>query len=106
METTHYQFSFATHIPMREIAQTLALAVYAVESIHGKPAMRMESGLQIDRETGNCTISAETYVGEDLARAFAGFLNLTVGEKAYSVRRESHSTKQRGGILAFFQGII
>ncbi len=107
METTYYEFSFAGHVPMRRVSQTLMVAVHAIESIHGKPAMRMESGLKIDPETGACTMSADSYVGEDLARAFAGFLNVTIGETAYQVTRGSRAPKRRaGGILAFLQGII
>jgi hypothetical protein len=87
-ESFHYRF--AESVPEQELEETLMLAVLAVESLHGRSRVRMESRFNLDKAGRTCVIDASTDVGRDLARIFTGYSVREYGER--SVRIELSQT--------------
>lgn len=79
MTRTVYKFTFEDSVTMDGVEMILALSTIPVESIHGESAMTLDGRFSINKRRRNCLIDAESELGSDLARVFAGFLNLQAG---------------------------
>lgn len=82
-----YKFSFKDHIPLKEIEESLLLAVLATECLQGRSRVRMEASFRLDKELRQCVIDAGTEVGSNIARIFTGFLAREFGEESFKVGR-------------------
>lgn len=80
-----YLFSFPSAADMAEVEETLLMSVIAAEAIHGRARVRLEARFTASSESRTCTINADAQVGQDVARIFTEFLNLQVGEDAFTV---------------------
>ncbi len=90
MET--YKYRFEQSVPAQEMEDTFMLALLAVESLHGRSRVRMESRFNVDKKNRACSIDAATKVGCDLASIFTGFATKEYGEHAVMIDRESISS--------------
>lgn len=79
MTRTVHKFTFEPEIPMGEIRNGLLLSTIAVEAIYGESAMMIEGKFSINMREWTCVIDAETQLGSDLAKVFAGFMNMYSG---------------------------
>ena len=79
MIRTAYRFSFEPEVSMVDVEKALALSTVAVESIHGEQAMMIDGKFTVLKRARICLIDAETQLGCDLARVFAGFLSTSSG---------------------------
>lgn len=85
--TPVYKYSIDSKVPIRDVEESLLLAVLAVECLHGRSKVRLDASFKLDPKTYTCTVNASTEVGCAIARIFTGFLNHEFGELAYKVER-------------------
>jgi hypothetical protein len=87
MRSEIYRYTFATEAPLEEIAASLLLALFAVESLHGQAQTRLDAAHYLDAQSRACVIDAATAVGRDLNRIFTGFLAREFGAGSFHVER-------------------
>ena len=81
------RYSFDASVPDAEIENTLALAVFAAEGLHGQSRVRLEATYCFDPEKHACVIDTGSDVGRDICRMFTGFAIREFGESAFTVCR-------------------
>jgi hypothetical protein len=91
-----YRYSFSEHVPMQDVEDALMLALLAVRCLHGQAAVRLDARFSLDKDSGTCTIDAETPVGSDLARIFTGFVTRGFGSCSFDVEAREERTGRRG----------
>ncbi len=84
-----YRYSFSSGVSLREVEESLLLAVLATESLHGRSLVRLDASFCLDDKKQSCVVDAGTEVGRDIARIFTGFLTREFGEDAFTVERKS-----------------
>lgn len=85
MNRDRYRFTFRGDTSMKEIRDTLYLAVMAVEALYGTSGVRLEAGFEIDDDC--CYVNANTPAGQALARIIEGLLGRQLGDGCFSVDR-------------------
>jgi hypothetical protein len=76
---TVYRFTFDDRVAIEDVKRVLALSTIPVESLHGESAMLVDGRFSVNKRRRTCLIDAESQVGSDLAKVFAGFLNARAG---------------------------
>jgi hypothetical protein len=87
MSVDLYRYSFPSTVPFLEVEDTLLLAIWGSESLHGEASVRLEPCHRIDRVRRHCVIDAGTTVGRDLNRLFVGYITREFGTRAFNVER-------------------
>jgi hypothetical protein len=82
-----YKYQFREGVSLRDIEETLLLAVLAAESLHGQCCVRLDAGYCIENAKRVCVVDAGTQVGRTLNRIFAGFITREFGADAFQVER-------------------
>ena len=101
MIRTVYKFTFDDSVAMDDIERVLVLSAIPVESIHGESAMLVDGRFAVNKRRRTCLIDAESQLGNDLARVFTGFLNMSAGG---SLRVDFEETGERLGDLLDLYG--
>lgn len=70
---------------MRELEDSLLLAVLACEALHGEASVRLGTTYEFDASHRSCQVSADTEAGRDLNRIFTGFLTREFGPDSFRV---------------------
>ena len=91
-----YRYRFAEKVPVRDLEETLVLALMAVESLHGPAQLRMDGRYRFDEERRMCEIDTATQVGADLAKIFTGYATREFGNGAVAIETET-TTGQGAG---------
>ncbi|MCZ2341119.1 MAG: hypothetical protein LC104_04895 [Bacteroidales bacterium] len=87
-----YRYSFAPHVPFKEVERTLLIAIWGAEGLHGESRVRLEAGHYFEREKRAGVIDASTPVGRDINRLFVGCICREFGERSFRVERiHAHS---------------
>ena len=87
MNRVLYRYNFDSKVPIRDIEESLLLAVLAAESLHGRSLVRLDASFYLDSHKRSCVVDAATEVGRAIARIFTGFLTREFGEEAFKVER-------------------
>ena len=82
-----YRYNFDSKVPIRDVEESLLLAVLAAESLHGRSLVRLDASFCLDSHKRSCVVDAATEVGRAIARIFTGFLTREFGEEAFKVER-------------------
>lgn len=82
-----YRYNFDSKVPIRDVEESLLLAVLAAESLHGRSLVRLDASFCLDSHKHSCVVDAATDVGRAIARIFTGFLTREFGEEAFKVER-------------------
>ena len=77
-----YKYRFDESVPAQELEDTFMLAMLAVESLHGRSRVRMESRFNLDKARRTCVIDASTDVG---------FATKEYGERSVLIERTQPS---------------
>jgi hypothetical protein len=86
MSHPHYHYRIKGGLPIEIVGELLFLAALAVESLHGRSALRMDGVFRLHKARRTCLINASTPVGRDIARVFTGLLTRLIGERSFKVR--------------------
>jgi hypothetical protein len=87
MTEGHFQFEFSKSADMAKVEYALLMAVVAAEGIHGRSRVSLEADFNTNQAVRTCVVNANNQVGVDIAKVFAEFLNLEVGQDAYRIIR-------------------
>jgi len=82
-----YRYNFDSKVPIRDVEESLLLAVLATECLHGRALVRLDASFCLDSKKRSCVVDAATDVGRAIARIFTGFLSREFGEEAFKVER-------------------
>ena len=82
-----YRYNFDSKVPIRDVEESLLLAVLAAESLHGRSLVRLDASFCLDSHKRSCIVDAATEVGRAIARIFTGFLTREFGEESFKVER-------------------
>ena len=82
-----YRYNFNSNVPLRDVEESLLLAVLATESLHGRSLVRLDASFCLDAGKRSCVVDAATDVGRAIASIFTGFLSREFGEEAFKVER-------------------
>jgi len=95
-----YRYQFTEGVSLRDIEETLLLAVLAAESLHGQCCVRLDAGYCIENAKRVCVVDAGTQVGRTLNRIFAGFITREFGGDAFQVERIEGASKPQQAEVA------
>ncbi len=84
---TLYRYSFRPTVDLDEVEDSLLLAVFAAEGVHGHSQVRMDGEFLLDEAKRACVVDATTPAGETIAKVFTTFLGREFGEDAFTVER-------------------
>jgi len=95
-----YRYQFREGVPLRDIEETLLLAVLAAESLHGESRVRLDAAYCIEDGKRACVIDAGTDVGRDISKIFTGLVSREFGEDAFQVERIEGAPKPQRAEVA------
>ena len=87
MNRSVYRYEFSDDVSLEMVEEALLLSVVAVESLHGRSALRLCTSFYLDKKHRACVIERDTVVGQHIARVFTGYLTQEIGEEAFRVTR-------------------
>jgi hypothetical protein len=82
-----YRYTFDAKTPLSEVRDSLLLAVFSAEGLHGRVKVRLDSAFEIDEKRRTCDVDAATPVGQSIVQIFTGLLVREFGDDAFSVER-------------------
>jgi hypothetical protein len=95
-----YRYRFTHSVSLRDVEETLFLAVLAAESLNGQSRVRMDAAYCMDEAQQACVIDASTKVGRDIGRIFTGFAIREFGEDSFQVARIESAPKPQQAEVA------
>lgn len=90
-----YRFTFAKHVEREDVQAAIVLALFGVESLHGRARIRLDAAHLFDASQMTCVVDASNQVGVDLSRLFAGFLLREIGDDGFRVERIEKDSKSK-----------
>ncbi|MBI3184643.1 MAG: hypothetical protein HYZ28_21105 [Myxococcales bacterium] len=90
-----YRYTFDEKTPQAEVRDSLFLAVFCAEGLHGRAQVRLDAAFSLDEKKRACVIDAATPVGRTIAQIFTGLLSREFGEDAFTVERVGESPERR-----------
>ncbi len=82
-----YRYRFDEKTPLAEVRDSLFLAAFSAEGLHGRSQVRLDAAFRLDEKERACVIDAATPVGRSIAQIFTGLLTREFGEDAFTVER-------------------
>jgi hypothetical protein len=82
-----YRYTFDERNSMDEIRDSLFLAIFSAEGIHGEAQVRLDAAFRLDEAKRACALDGSTAVGQTIARVFTWLLTREFGEDAFTVER-------------------
>ena len=95
-----YRYTFNESADLDDIEETLVLALFGAESLHGEAQARLDVSHAFDRSRRSCVIDAATAVGRDVNRLFTGYLQREIGDDQFSVCRLERCEPEPAGTAA------
>jgi hypothetical protein len=90
-----YRYSFSNKLDIQDIEDSLLLAVFVAECLHGRSRMRLDASFNLEKKKRSCQIDAGTEVGSCIARIFTGFLIREFSEANFRVERLDDALKDK-----------
>lgn len=82
-----YRYTLGNGVPMRNVEDSLMLAILTMECLHGSAQARLDLSHEFDPKKRICVIDATTQVGRDCNRLFTGYLLSEFGRSSFRVER-------------------
>lgn len=80
-----YRFHFEKKIPLVEAIESLYLAIFSAEGVHGRAQVRLDAGYSFDEGKRTLVVDGGSAVGRTVAQIFTGLLARQFGEGAFTV---------------------
>ena len=85
MSLEAYRYNFADCVPVRDAIESLYLAIFAAEGVHGRAQVRLDAGYAVDEKGRSLAVDAGTPVGRTVSQIFTSLLARQFGEEAFTV---------------------
>jgi hypothetical protein len=98
MGTEVYRYSFIEGVSMTDVRESVLLAAFAAEGVHGRTQVLLDAGYHVDEKNRACVVDATAPVGKTICQIFTSLLAREFGEGAFRVERFSAAvapTKKR-----------
>lgn len=82
-----YRYTFEEGISLTEVRDSLLLAVFSAEGVHGRAHVRLDAAFRLDEKKRACVVDAATPVGRTITQIFTGLLARQFGDDAFTVER-------------------
>lgn len=82
-----YVYTFAEHIDLKAVEDSLSLAALAAASDHGAVAVSLDVVYRLSSATRTVVIDTASEIGAAMNRVFFGFLERGVGRQSFTVSR-------------------
>jgi len=83
--TEGYKYSFKPRVPLQEAIESLYLAIFAAEGVHGRAQVRLDAAYSFDEKGRSLAVDAGTAVGRTVSQVFTSLLTRQFGEEAFTV---------------------
>lgn len=80
-------FRFRPGVPIREVEDTLHLAMFAVEGLAGRVRVGLDANYLVDAPSRSVLVDEGSFVGWLIARVFAALLAREFGEPSFTATR-------------------
>ena len=84
-----HKYEFEGSVKKLGIESLLIGAIWACESLHGEPLVRLNAVYELKIAERTLVIDSGTQVGEDLNKLFAGMMIREYGHRSFTVMRQS-----------------
>jgi hypothetical protein len=81
------KYNFDTRLSMKEVEESLMLAVLAAECLHNRSTVMLDACFRLKHEDHSCIVDTATPIGRDIAVLFTGLLCREFGEGKFRARR-------------------
>ena len=81
-----YRYTFTPQVPLQEAIESLYLAIFAAEGVHGRAQVRLDAGYALEKAKRAIAVNAGTPVGKTVSQIFTSLLTRQFGEDAFSVQ--------------------
>jgi hypothetical protein len=95
-----YRYTFPPEVLIEDVEETLLLALWGAESLHGESQVRLDAAHYLDVDRRACVIDADTAVGRDMNRLFTGFVQREFGADAFRVERVNEFPQENAQTVA------
>lgn len=82
-----YRYAFDEETSMIEVRDSLFLAIFCAEGLHGAARVRMDVGFCLREKQQACVVDAATPVGRTVAQIFTALILRQFGDDAFTVER-------------------
>jgi hypothetical protein len=89
-----YRYSFTARVPLQEAIESLYLAIFAAEGVHGRAQVRLDAGYAFDERARLLAVDAGTPVGKTVSQIFTSLLARQFGEEAFTVEHIATSSAE------------
>src|SRR5207302_1363693 len=72
--TEAYRYVFAKRVPLTDAIESLYLAIFAAEGVHGRAQVRLDAGYAFDQHQRALVVAAATVVGKTISQIFTSLL--------------------------------
>lgn len=80
-------FHFRPGVPIRDVEDTLHLAMFAVEGLAGRVRVALDANYLVDEPSRSVVIDEGSFVGWLIARVFAALVAREFGEPSFTATR-------------------
>jgi hypothetical protein len=103
MTCDYYRYTFTKETSLAEVENSLFLAMFSAEGLHGRAQVRLDAAYFLDERRRACVIDADSAVGKTIAQIFTGLLGREFGEDSFTVERvigvpQAMADKLGGGV--------
>jgi hypothetical protein len=92
-----YRYTFGKQTPLSEVRDSLLMAIFSAEGLHGRARVRLDAAFNVDEARKTCDVDVETPVGQSIVQIFTGLLVREFGDDAFSVERLMKEREQGQG---------
>jgi len=80
-----YRYALASGVPLQDAIESLYLAIFAAEGVHGRAQVRLDFSYAVDKSVRSLNVDAGTPVGRTVSQIFTALLARQFGEGAFTV---------------------
>lgn len=88
------KYNFDSGLSMKEVEESLMLAVLAAECLHNRSAVMLDACFRFKAKEYSCIVDTTTPIGRDIAVLFTGLLCREFGESRFRVKRVAGVSKK------------
>ena len=85
MSLEAYRYTFDKTLPLQDAIESLYLAIFATEGIHGRAQVLLDAGYALDQRKHTLAVAGGSPVGRTVSQIFTALLTRQFGEGAFTV---------------------